>query len=214
MKNFIQFHKGCCCTKPLSLLIYSIFILAITCAGFFFAISKNKGYKAYKELLHRNMSLIDSDVPNEYETEILMSYLAKEINYNLYECNFFKYFEGLCTLDDYIEYCTPFKRTQGECNYMDYQYYLGYEFHCTLQNYEAELCNQIQYIYELERTRQITYGHKINYGLSNAKIDIKDFIFENIWCKIGDYDQSIFLSFAIIIFLFIVLLIFDLIIKM
>ena len=92
-KTFIQFHKGCCCTKPLSLLIYSIFILAITCAGFFFAISKNKGYKAYKELLQRNMSLIDSDVPNEYETEILMSYLAKEIKYNPYECNFFKYFE-------------------------------------------------------------------------------------------------------------------------
>ena len=31
-KTFIQFHKGCCCTKPLSLLIYSIFILIISCA--------------------------------------------------------------------------------------------------------------------------------------------------------------------------------------
>jgi len=75
-KDFTQFHKTCCCQKPLSLLIYSIFILAITCAGFFFSISKNKGYKAYKEQLQRNMSLIDTDVPNEYETEILMSYLA------------------------------------------------------------------------------------------------------------------------------------------
>jgi hypothetical protein len=79
-KNFIQFHKGCCCTKPLSLLIYSIFILIITCAGFYFSISKNKGYKAYKELLERNMSLVDTDVPNEYETEILMSYLAGNNN--------------------------------------------------------------------------------------------------------------------------------------
>jgi hypothetical protein len=97
---------------------------------------------------------------------------------------------------------------------MDYQYHLGLEFHCTLQNYEAGLCNEIQYYYELERTEQITIRHKIRYESENAKIDIKNFIFENIWCKIGDYDQPIFLSFAIIIFLFILLLIFDLIIKM
>ena len=62
-KSYIQFHKSCCCCiKPLSLLIFSIIILAITCAGFFFSISKNKGYKAYKGLLERNMSLIDTNV--------------------------------------------------------------------------------------------------------------------------------------------------------
>ena len=213
-KNFIQFHKGCCCTKPLSLLIYSIFILIITCAGFYFSISKNKGYKAYKEILERNMSLVNTDVPNKHETEILMSYLSEEIIIDDYECNFLQFYEGFCSFNSYKQYCTLEKKNEGKCNYMDYQYNLGYEFHCTLQNYEAGLCNEIQFNYELERTEQIPIRHKIRYESKNAKIDIKNFIFENIWCKIGDYDQPIFLSFAIFIFLFIVLLIFDLIIKM
>ena len=160
------------------------------------------------------MSLINTDVPNEYETEILMSYLAGGIIIDDYECNFLQFYEGFCSFSSYKKYCTLEKKNEGKCNYMDYQYHLGLEFHCTLQNYEAGLCNQIQYYYELERTEQITIRHKIRYESENAKIDIKNFIFENIWCKIGDYDQPIFLSFAIIIFLFILLLIFDLIIKM
>ena len=59
-KTYNKFLKsGCCCNSPLSLLIFSIFILAFTFVGFFFSISKNKGYKAYKGLLERNMSLIE-----------------------------------------------------------------------------------------------------------------------------------------------------------
>ena len=67
-KLYEKFHKFSCCNTPLSLMIYSIFILVFTCAGFFFSISKNEGYKAYKGLLERNMSLIDTDLPNQYET--------------------------------------------------------------------------------------------------------------------------------------------------
>ena len=69
LKDYTKFHKTCCCIKPLSLLIYSIFVLAITCAGFYFSISINNGYKAYKEILERNMTFIDTDpMPNEYDT--------------------------------------------------------------------------------------------------------------------------------------------------
>ena len=212
-KSYIQFHKSCCCCiKPLSLLIFSIIILSITCAGFFFSISKNKGYKAYKGLLERNMSLIDTDFPNEYETIKLMYFLTKEKNFGN-DCTFFKYSEGLCTFDFYSNYCTPKKKSEEKCNYMDYQYYLGYNFDCTLQNYENGLCSQIQYIYELEKTGQIYYEHKIKYISMQAKIYIKDFFYEKIWCKIGDYDQPIYLSFLIFMVIFIALLIFDLIVK-
>ena len=111
-KSYIQFHKSCCCCiKPLSLLIFSIIILSITCAGFFFSISKNKGYKAYKGLLERNMSLIDTDFPNEYETIKLMYFLTKEKNFGN-DCTFFKYSEGLCTFDFYSNYCTPKKKAK------------------------------------------------------------------------------------------------------
>ena len=177
-KSYIQFNKSsCCCIKPLSLLIYSIFILAITFVGFYFSISKNKGYKAYKGLLETNMSLINTDLPNEYETTKLIYFLTnKEENLNNV-CNFFKYSEGLCLLESYRKYCTYEKKAKEECNYMDHQYYLGYDFHCTKQNYEAGLCNQIQYYYELEKTGQINYEHKISYKNMEPKVYIRDFFF-------------------------------------
>jgi hypothetical protein len=211
-KSYIRFVKSSrCCITPLSQLIFSIFILAFTCAGFFLSISKNKGYKAYKGLLERNMSLIDSDLPNEYETIKLMTYLTEEKNSG--DCNFFKYIENICFIDSYFNYCTPEKKAAEKCNYMDYQYYLGYEFHCTLQNYESGLCSQIQYFYELEATGQINYEHKIKYTYSEVIINIKDFFFQKLWCKIGDYDQPIYLTFLIFMVIFIGLLIFDLIVK-
>ena len=209
-KIYIKFHKsGCCCNSPLSLLIFSIFILAFTFVGFFFSISKNKGYKAFKGLLERNISLIESDLPNEYESIKLISYLTNKKNFDF--CNFFLYSEKFCSFDDYTKYCNFQKKAEEECNYMDHQYFLGYEFHCTLQNYEAGLCSQIQYFYELEITGQISYEHKIKYQ-GKPIININDFFNEKLWCKIGDYDQPIYLSFFIFIFIFIFLLIFDLIV--
>ena len=47
-KLYKKYKKSKCCIKPLPLLIYSIFILIIACAGFYFSISENKGYKAFK----------------------------------------------------------------------------------------------------------------------------------------------------------------------
>ena len=46
-----------------------------------------------------------------------------------------------------------------------------------------------------------------------AVININDFFYEKLWCKIGDYDQPIYLSFLIFMIIFITLLIFDLIVK-
>ena len=208
-KLYEKFHKFSCCNTPLSLMIYSIFILVFTCAGFFFSISKNEGYKAYKGLLERNMSLIDTDLPNEYETIKLLYFLTTN-TIDEYECDFFRYSEDLCTLEQYARYCTPERKAEEKCNYMDSQYHIGNYFQCTLYNYEAGLCNQIQYNYELERTGQIYYEHKIEYSSGKAKIRIKNFSLQKIWCKIGDYDQPIYLGFLILMIIFIALCIFDL----
>ncbi len=211
-KSYIDFHKSsCCCIKPLSLLIYSIFILAITCSGFFYSISKNEGYKAYKGLLETNMSLVDTDLPSEDETIQLINYLTSDKNFD-FECTFEKYIEGFCTIENYRQYCNYEKKVKGECNYMDYQFYLGFDFDCTKENYEAGLCSKTQYNYELGKTGQINSEHKIIYR-DKATIYIKDFFYEKIWCKIGDYDQPIYLSFLILMVIFIALLIFDLIVK-
>ena len=63
--------------KKYQIMIYSIIILAFTCAGFYFTISENEGYKAFKEVLERNISLINVDLPHEYETVKLLSYLNR-----------------------------------------------------------------------------------------------------------------------------------------
>ena len=77
LKLYQKYKKTHCCIKPLSLMIYSIIILAFTCAGFYFTISENEGYKAFKEVLERNISLINVDLPHEYETVKLLSYLNR-----------------------------------------------------------------------------------------------------------------------------------------
>ena len=93
---------------------------------------------------------------------------------------------------------------------MDYQYYLGYIFTCNFENYKAGKCNQIQYNDYLEQTGQISYEHKINFTSFKPKINLKCLTIYKIWCNIGDYDLPIYLSFLILLLIFISLLIFDL----
>ena len=54
-KQYQKFNKSCCCIRPLSLMVYSIIILVFAFVGFFFSISRNKGYKSYKEILEKNI---------------------------------------------------------------------------------------------------------------------------------------------------------------
>ena len=115
MKPYQKFQNSSCCLKPLSLLIYCIFILIIACAGFYFSIGENKGYKAYKGVLERNMSLIDNSFPHEHETIKLVKYLTTEYD-EQYTCTYIKYSLGICNLYDYRRYC-PFARyEEGLCN--------------------------------------------------------------------------------------------------
>ena len=79
---------------------------------------------------------------------------------------------------------------------MDRQYFLGYTFTCNLANYKNGLCNQVQYIDYLESTQGKTYVSKISY-IPDIQINLTSFTFEEMWCKIGDYDRPIFLSFII-----------------
>ena len=125
-KEYQKFIKKCCCVKPLSLLIYSIIILAIACGGFFFAISRNEGYKAYKEILERNISLINNGYPDEKETSTLISFLKMDKNDS--SCTYIKYSYNLCSYTDYKQYCTPTNYQEKKCNYMDRQINKGIYF--------------------------------------------------------------------------------------
>ena len=77
MNLFKQYQKPSCCIKPLSLLIFSVIIFIFTFVGFFFSISKNEGYKAYKEVIEKNISLIDNEFPHEHETLKLINFLCR-----------------------------------------------------------------------------------------------------------------------------------------
>ena len=206
-KLYKKYKKSKCCIKPLPLLIYSIFILIIACAGFYFCLSENKGYKAYKGVLERNMSLTNNEFPHEYETIKLVNYLTRDKENS--ECSFIEYSLQKCSLASYSRFCTSTLYSEKKCNYMDWQYFLGNTFTCTLANYENGLCNQVQYINYLESTQGKTYVSKISY-IPDIQINLTSFTFEEMWCKIGDYDRPIFLSFIILLGIFIIFLIFDL----
>ena len=122
-KSYKKYKKSNCCIKPTSLLVYSIFILIIACAGFYFALSENKGYKAYKGVLERNMSLIDNEFPHEYETIKLVNYLTRDKENS--ECSYIEYSLQKCSEASYRRFCTSTLYSEKKCNYMDREYFLG-----------------------------------------------------------------------------------------
>ena len=209
-KMYESFKKAWFCIRPKSLLIYSIVIFAITFSGLFLTISKNEGYKSYKEAIEKNISLINNNIPHEHETLKLVSYLDQNGYEDYKECNYLFYSLGYCNIYNYRQYCSQEDYANKICNYMDYQYYLGNKFTCNFENYKAGKCNQIQYNDYLEQTGQISYEHKINFTSFKPKINLKCLTIYKIWCNIGDYDLPIYLSFLILLLIFISLLIFDL----
>ena len=183
MNLYKQHQKPSCCIKPLSLLILSV--------------------------IEKNISLIDNEFPHEHETLKLINFLCRNKSEDN-ECTYLLYSLGLFTKDDYKNYCTPEKFNEGKCNYMDSRIHIGYQYACTLSNYKKDLCSEIQYNDYLENTGNISYEHKINVTSDITNINMQGLSFEKIWCKIGEYDQPIYLSFLIFMIIFISLCIFDL----
>ena len=216
---YVKYQKPGCCNTPKSLLIFSIFIIIFNCGGIFFAISRNEGYKSYKEILDKNLTELDLHFPNDNETLKLIEFLNyKEKDEN--ECPYIKYSLSICSLDEYKEYCTEKRFNNKECNYMDHEIYNGNTpFNCDLTNYKSEKCSLIQYLDYQKKTSNepvIKDDIEISYKNNGTNIEIsylRGFTFEKIWCKIGDYDLKILIFFLITMLLFIILLIYDLLLK-
>ena len=209
VNNYERSKKLKCCKTPQCLLIFSIIIVIFNCAGLYFSISRNEGYKQYKQLLESNLTLVKVQIPSEYENKKLVAYLNRdefETN-NDNSCSYIEYSLSLCKRGKYAIFCNDQRYSENKCNYMDRQYFLNKSFTCNIENYNNKRCNEIQYLDYSYRNED----HKIEYADSNIKIyDVKDYDFEKIWCKIGNYDIPILFSFLIIMILFIILLIFDL----
>ena len=216
-KPYDDYEKGSCCScciTPLSLLIYSIIVAIFTVGGFIFMLSKNKGYKAYKELLERNITIIEAKnkFPNEYESLKLIEYLNRNQDEDS-QCSYLLYSIEICSLENYRLFCTNEKYNEGKCNYMDNQYYRGYTFICDELNYKNGQCSEMQYndyLLSLEH-----YESKIKYNRYSTEITINlnSLTFEKLWCQIDKYDFPIYLSFLIVLGIFIIFLIFDLVVN-
>jgi hypothetical protein len=87
---------------------------------------------------------------------------------------------------------------------MDREYFLRRTFVCNYNNYKNNLCNEIQYLDELHKNDNVNEKNKLK------SENLTEYYFENIWCKIRNYDIPILLSFFIVVILFIASLIFDL----
>ena len=210
---YTKFKKPKCCNTPKSLLAFSIIIVIFTCAGFYFSISRNEGYKQYKELLERNITLFNGDYPSEYESKKIVAYLNMDEfdDYDNVSCSYIEYSLLQCELVKYRKYCTNKRYSEKRCNYMDREYFLGRTFVCNYNNYNNKLCSEIQYLDELHKNdnndnKKINFTNTTFIYLDN----LTENYFEKIWCNIGNYDVPILLSFFIIMILFIAVLIFDL----
>ena len=212
IKSYERFKKPKCCNTPKSLLIFSIIIVIFTFAGLYFSISRNEGYKQYKELLEKNITLVKIQLPSDYENKKLIAYLTRDEfdNNDDYSCSYIEYSLSLCKEENYTRFCNDQRYSENKCNYMDHQYFLQKNFTCDLANYHDKKCNEIQYLDQLKKEESIKEDYKIEYKKSFIKINLKDYYFEKIWCKIGKYDIPILLSFLVVMIIFIILLIFDL----
>ena len=212
VKDYERFKKPKCCNTPKSLLIFSIIIVIFTCAGLYFSLSRNDGYKQYSQLLESNITLIKDQLPSEYENKKLVAYLTRDEfeSNDDGSCSYIEYSLYLCEEENYTLFCNDQRYSENKCNYMDRQYFLKQSFTCDLTNYNNKKCNEIQYLDQLKKDENSNEDYKIEYVNSTIKIDSKEYYFEKIWCKIGNYDIPILFSFLIVMALFIILLIFDL----
>jgi len=212
VKNYERFKNPKCNNTPKSLLIYSIIIVILTCAGLYFSISRNEGYKQYKQLLEKNLTLVKVELPSEYENKKLVAYLTRDkFESNDDSCSYIEYSLSLCEKQNYTRFCNEKRYFEKKCNFMDYQYYLNKSFNCTLEKYNENECSEIQYLDNIKKDENSNEDYKIKFTNSSIDINVKEYYYiEKIWCKIGNYDIPILLSFLIIMVLFIILLIVDL----
>ena len=142
-----------------------------------------------------------------------MAYFKRDKNEDSF-CTYLKYSVYKCFEKDYRQYCNNTRYNEKKCNYMDRQYFLGYKFICNEDNFKKGLCDEIQYndyLYTLN-----PYEKKIIFSFNNDKRDVSinitsSFIFEKMWCNIGNYDYKIYLSFLIFLGIFILFLIYSII---
>ena len=207
-------EKCSCFINPIYLLIYSIIIEILVVAGLYFRISNNEGYIAYKEYIEKEINILEmgTHFPNENETLKLLAFLKRDKNEDSF-CTYLKYSFNKCLEESYRQYCNITKYNEKKCNYMDRQYFLGYEFICNEVNFKKGLCDEIQYndyLYTLnpyEKKIEVSYGNE-----SNAEVNItSSFILEKFWCNIGNYDSKIYLSFLFFLGIFILFLIYSII---
>ena len=160
-KIYQKYLKLCCCVNQIFLLIFSIIIFIFALTGFIFCISKNKGYKVYKEILEKNMQLIDNEYPDDLESLRILSFLKINVSDNI--CDYTKYSFRLCYYYQYKQFCTKQKYDENKCNYMDRQINEGIIFTCDYENYKSGKCNHVQYYDYLKDKNEIKNDTRINY---------------------------------------------------
>jgi hypothetical protein len=206
VKDYERFKKPKCCNTPKSLLIFSIIIVIFTCAGLFFSLSRNDGYKQYSQLLEKNVTLIKKDqLPTEYENKKLVAYLTRdEFESNDDDsCSYIEYSLNLCEEENYTLFCNDQRYLENKCNYMDRHYFLKQTFTCDITNYNNKKCNEIQYLDQLKKDGNLNEDEKIEYVNSTIIIDSKEYYFEKIGVKL---EIMIFLFYLVFLLLWLYLL--------
>ena len=222
-KNLISKYQNPCCGKN-GFIACAIITLIFNCAAIYFAISRNDGYKAYKFALEKNITSISKNFPDDTESLKLINYLNKNERLDSNEpCTYNEYRQELCTYSQYASFCTLQKYQSGECLYMDYliynnRYNYGYLSFCTLEQYEANKCSYQQYMDYLDiNSKAFIYDIPTKIAFTSDSMEdnsvnvyyLRGYSFQEVWCKIGEYDMKIYESSLVFLVLYIFLLFFD-----
>ena len=179
--------------------------------------------KEYKQ----NNNISDNSDYNNYDYYDYEDYNRfNYMNYNsryIENCSYEYFRLGICSWSSYKHYCNYNRYINNICNYIDFIVFYRGIFNCTFEDYSQHHCSYQQYIDNKTGYLDnfIYYGGKpkrIDIKVSNYYSDDDAIIIQNLygisffefWCDIGKYDSYLFISLAIIMVIFVILIIIDL----
>ena len=181
-------------------------------------------YKEYKQ----NNNISDSynnkhynDYYDYYNYDEYDRYRDYKSNY-LENCSYEYFRLGICSWNSYQNYCNYSRYINNTCNLIDLKVFYTGVFNCNSEYYSQHYCSYQQYI----DNKTGYLDNFIYYGGKPKRIDIKTsdyssddaIIIHNLygisflefWCDLGKYDSYLFISLAIIMIIFVILIIIDL----
>ena len=217
-KNIYSKSQTSCCGKK-GLIKCAIITIILNCAGIYFAISRNEGYKALKLVIENNITSIPLNFPDEDEIRRLILFLNNPELYNDIDfdfknpCIYEDYQQLKCNYGQFVKYCLDNNDHNGQCSNIDFSLYSMNTilYQCIMTD---ECLDNEVYSHFFEEYGRRIYGipEKLKYSNENSTVYIyylRGFTLQKYWSTIGKFDMSVLISSLVFILIYTILLFFD-----